>query len=532
MHRYLLLWVALALASAAASAQTAYRVVDLGTLGGKSSRAHAINEDGAVAGEAETRNGELHAFLWTARSGMQDLGTLGGRISRAYGLNDRGDVVGEVEMTNGVTMAFRWNADTGMTNLPLPDGLLGAYAYSINHFGVIAGAGESIQGSRAMRWELGSAMMVMTQGAAFCAARAVNDEGLIVGQMSASETDAFSSVAFALPAVTNPALRRLTGPDGGNGSSALDVNRKGVAVGFAEVAAGHIHAMRFDPESATGIDLDTMNNVYSSANGLNDDGLVVGVFFNGSGDNDRAFLWRKGEMFDLNELADTEPEWLLAEAKAVNRRGEIVGYGTHNGQERAFLMQPVNKPQQAAALSVELEQPTNGLVLVEPAEIAFKATASAAAGVKRVTFQANGEPLETRTEAPFAWTWKQVPAGDYDLVALMTDTRGTQRKSRRVRVRVVLPNHAPEAWIVDQGKGLHFTPGSTNEVSAAAQDPDGTIERLRVFANDAELVASNGTEFVSIQWIAPTGGEVTVRAEATDDHGVVVTSPVVRVEWK
>ena len=37
----------------------------LGTLGGKNSRAFAINNAGQIVGESETATGEVHATLWT-----------------------------------------------------------------------------------------------------------------------------------------------------------------------------------------------------------------------------------------------------------------------------------------------------------------------------------------------------------------------------------------------------------------------------------------------------------------------------------
>jgi probable HAF family extracellular repeat protein len=51
---------------------------DLGTLGGKTSLATAVNGGGQVIGQAETTDGALHACLWSAGH-PQDLGTLGGR---------------------------------------------------------------------------------------------------------------------------------------------------------------------------------------------------------------------------------------------------------------------------------------------------------------------------------------------------------------------------------------------------------------------------------------------------------------------
>ena len=71
-----------------------YTLIDLGTLGGSSSRATAINDKGQVIGESATA-GDLatHAFLYS-NGIMNDLGTLGGTYSRATAINKKGQVVG------------------------------------------------------------------------------------------------------------------------------------------------------------------------------------------------------------------------------------------------------------------------------------------------------------------------------------------------------------------------------------------------------------------------------------------------------
>ena len=68
-------------------------MIDLGTLGGGSSIAYAVNDLGQVVGTSFDA-GVSHAFSWTSADGMIALGTLGGSSSYAQALNDRGQVVG------------------------------------------------------------------------------------------------------------------------------------------------------------------------------------------------------------------------------------------------------------------------------------------------------------------------------------------------------------------------------------------------------------------------------------------------------
>jgi probable HAF family extracellular repeat protein len=69
-----------------------WTVRDLGTLGGRSSRANAINRLGVIVGTSNVAGSQqLHAFVW--RNGvMTDLGTLAGRNSAATGVNAYGGI--------------------------------------------------------------------------------------------------------------------------------------------------------------------------------------------------------------------------------------------------------------------------------------------------------------------------------------------------------------------------------------------------------------------------------------------------------
>jgi hypothetical protein len=52
------------------------------------------------------------------------------------------------------------------------------------------------------------------------------------------------------------------------------------------------------------------------------------------------FIWVNGRMRDLNSLIPTNSGWKLIYANAIDKKGQIVGLGSFNGQNRAFLLTP------------------------------------------------------------------------------------------------------------------------------------------------------------------------------------------------
>jgi probable HAF family extracellular repeat protein len=87
---------------------------DLGTLGGNSSVAFAINNAGKVVGRSEVsaKRGTapvFHAFAWTAAEGMKDLGSITSRAwAQAMALNEAGLVVGQTWTQPGYERATVW----------------------------------------------------------------------------------------------------------------------------------------------------------------------------------------------------------------------------------------------------------------------------------------------------------------------------------------------------------------------------------------------------------------------------------------
>jgi len=123
------------------------RMTDLGTLGGQTSEALALNGAGMAVGRAQLRNGDTHAFSWR-KGTITDLGTLGGNhaghSSIANGVNDRGIVTGQSSsaVDPGLVHAFRWSADGGLQDLGTLAGGQNSFGLGVNEDGDIVGGSE------------------------------------------------------------------------------------------------------------------------------------------------------------------------------------------------------------------------------------------------------------------------------------------------------------------------------------------------------------------------------------------------------
>jgi len=179
---------------------------DLASLGGDDGESFAtdINADGQIVGSANPDPGTLspgtsivevvtgtssgvHAVLWDGDA-ITDLGTLGGDSSIATGINDEGQIVGTSGLEDGHSRAFLWEKDT-LDNLGvLPEGGDSSYAADINSAGQVVGSVEGYgdHGQVAFLWQNGDMIDLNTlipadSGWALLGAWAVNDAGQIVG---------------------------------------------------------------------------------------------------------------------------------------------------------------------------------------------------------------------------------------------------------------------------------------------------------------------------------------------------------------
>ena len=124
-----------------------YSVTDLGTLGGATSVATAINNVGQIVGQSDTATAKGHPFLYTESTGkMTDLSSVLGANAIINGINNLGQIVGQIPTGNSdsagmpETKAFLYSGGK-LTILPLLAGTDSDAAIGINDKGQIVGTG-------------------------------------------------------------------------------------------------------------------------------------------------------------------------------------------------------------------------------------------------------------------------------------------------------------------------------------------------------------------------------------------------------
>ena len=340
-----------------------YTVTDLGVLpGDTSSWANAINSRGEVVGNSFLHGGRWRAFLW--RGGrMTFLGTLGGLESRAVAISDSGDIAGDSLTLRSQQHAFLFH--NGRMEDVSPHDASVSFSYAVDSSGQVCGENYPTKGGHRALFHRNSKASTPPLPSAFTASepRGMNDRGQIVGKIVGNrikpQWKAFFFDSRTGQMTTLPVVPPFTK------AAALAINNNGQTVGTAwntnqpslaeDTQHPGQHAVLWEEGRMT--DLGVLPHFSSSSGmGLNNRGQVVGCcsqepnflpdaihrLLNHGTDpsHEEAFLYDTGRMMGLNSLISTRSGWTLETATGINDRGQIVGSGQHDGQQRAFLLTP------------------------------------------------------------------------------------------------------------------------------------------------------------------------------------------------
>jgi probable HAF family extracellular repeat protein len=361
--------------TSASSTRGTYQVTNLPSLGGTSSSGSSINNRRWVAGISNLTGDQVqHAALWEGDS-ILDLGTLGGPNSGVLWpvKNERGIISGISQTAQPDPLGERWScsaffpAGTGtgyqclgfvwehgvMRPLPTLGGTNG-FATGTNNKGQTVGWAENtvhdptcvppqVLQFRAVAWgpkEGQVQELPPLPGDTVSAATALNNRGQVVGISGICDRaiGRFSAIHAVLWQDGQPIDIGTLG--GAAWNTPMSINERGDIVGFANVAAGgsfSAHAFLWTRQHGIR-DLGTLpGDSTSQALGINEQREIVGTSCDADF-NCRAFIWRAGEMTDLNTLVMRSYEDTLITANDINASGRITGQAIEqNGTLVAFM---------------------------------------------------------------------------------------------------------------------------------------------------------------------------------------------------
>lgn len=330
------------------SAESLYQITDLGTLGSGHSSAVDVNNQTQIVGRSNpaTRHIGNGAFLWT-NGKMSDISIAGYTNSRPIRINDLGQVIIEAYGKNGkyAITYYIWQ-NGSKSEVKSPDGnsitpcainkkdqIVGRLGTFKGKSGFIMEKGKirtlsAFEGMQAMPQDIndkgqiiihrrtstyvrsfvlykGQQTELIADGFRYNFALRINNKGEIIGVILKNDTSSEKAVLW------RDGKTILLGSLRGKGGwlRAYDINNKGQVVGNSEIKELRPYN-QYDTEP-----------MFPYVN--------------------HPFIWENGRMQDLNKLIPRNSGWTLDNANAINDKGQIVGSGVHDGQNRAYLLTPI-----------------------------------------------------------------------------------------------------------------------------------------------------------------------------------------------
>lgn len=350
------------------SAQS-FEIVDLGTLGGASNGAHAISDDNAVVGWADSITDQRTPVVLNETGAMLSLGFLpygsygsaaaissngqyvAGSGGVTFNFNERSDVL-PIILGSEVTQGFLWHdgqiQPLGALYNPAMVNRRHGYseAHGVNDDGQVVGFSiiHRTSSAHAYLWQNGIMEDITPYfddgdlGGSHSRAYAINNAGQIVGEYTKISNSTGTEPSYAV-LWQNGVMQGLGSLPGYPQSTARAINEYAQIVGWSGTQDWSQAALWEDNMIRN---LGALPGDESSrALAINDNGQITGWSGTPDQSTSRAVLWQCEQMLDLNVLIPADSGWTLIEARGVNNAGRIVGLGIKNGDLRAYLLKPV-----------------------------------------------------------------------------------------------------------------------------------------------------------------------------------------------
>jgi probable HAF family extracellular repeat protein len=207
----------------------------------------------------------------------------------------------------------------------------------INNTGEIIAAGETGPGSDSQLYQFTNGQVTLVQTANGQAAGINNFGNIATTALGETASEALlydpASTMFTKLGFTQDENSYATGI---NDNDQVIAN---ASVGQTSTGFAIYHPFLWDPVSGLQ-DLGTSPSFFGLASGINAHGDVVGTYNQSSASG--SFVYTGGTLYDLQSLIEpvSGTGWSNLVAYQINDVGQIVGFGTHNGQTRAFLLTP------------------------------------------------------------------------------------------------------------------------------------------------------------------------------------------------
>ncbi len=313
----------------ATAGEPRYDFTGLGLQNDRTSVARDINDQGQILllnnlPGKDREPGTIRSYLY--RGGSAQEITVNGKSVQAYALNNRSEVVAAVNIdaTDPYTDRIVIHRDGAVETTGLITDNRKVATWAINDQGAIAGTLVSDKTAEGVIYRNGA-----VQKTGGVTANAINNRCDATG--FARGPGGLGSLAH----LYRDGVGQTIGSLGGEISEGRAINAAGEVVGYSSLNPEDSTTHAFHYVNGRMQDLGSLGGA-SQAWDINDTGQIVG--YSRTAENAlHATFWTQGRIYDLNRLA--APGWTLHNALGINRYGQIVGVGSHEGAEaEGFLL--------------------------------------------------------------------------------------------------------------------------------------------------------------------------------------------------